>query len=171
LSLPAQAFLIGDDILLSHRYPTAFDVIDSFLVVVEAGPGDIQGFGGLYVANPEDSDIYFNFTDAFTWTAYSFNGHRVPSINTPIFDVNITTNVNGWDDSRLFLDGNDIGFNWAGMSVTEESYFYANLSFDHASGLPIIPEPPSLIPFCASLLIFVRKKTFRKNFLIAPRIH
>ena len=68
VSTPSFAGLIGDVILLSHRFPSTNNVVESYLVNVENGSGDARGFGGLYIANPEDKQILFDFFGPFLFS-------------------------------------------------------------------------------------------------------
>ncbi|OGX08154.1 MAG: hypothetical protein A2Z88_09190 [Omnitrophica WOR_2 bacterium GWA2_47_8] len=160
ISTPSFAGLIGDAILLSHRFPSENNVVESYLVSVENGSADARGFGGLYLANPEDKQILFNFFGPFLFPPDPFNGHKVDFIDTKVKNVTVSTNIQGWDDSRLAFADHNARFNWAGLSGNSDSYLYATFEQDDTH---VLPEPATLLLLLMGMPFFVvQRKRFQK---------
>ena len=161
ISVPSFAGLIGDTILLSHRFPAANNVIEGYLVTVENGLADSRAFGGLYLANPEDTQVLVNFFGPFLFPQDPFNGHKIDFIDQKIYNISVKTNITGWDNGRLAFADHNAQFNWAGLSGDSSSYFDATFDFDNSSH--VIPEPTTFaflgigLPFLAAL-----RKRFQK---------
>lgn len=137
---PARANLIGDTITIDHYLPSlgSNGLYEAHTTVVTAGPADFTNMIGVYVVNPEADSINVHFTyGAGSWTNHAFNGLVIGSIDDALLGVTVSTNLAGWDDSRLTYDAHTIYSNWAGLSIDHGSYF--NLSLIQSQGAPV-PE-------------------------------
>ncbi len=152
----SHAFLIGDTIQLGHYFE---DSIAPFgenpgSRVVAAGGSDAWTYAtGLYTVNPEDTGFFTDFFYTGTWSLdQSFNGLRLSGIDAPITAVDIDTNFAGWDNARFTQSGNDLNFNWSGLSWKEETYFNARVrGSDAPDPIHAVPEPVSLFLLGAGL--------------------
>jgi len=144
----AQASLLGSTVFLSHRSPDLSSVTESYPVNVENGTGDTNVFGLVYTSNPESDRILVNFFRPFDFEPTAFNGHAGEFVSEPINDISVDTNLKGWDSSRLAYTQNSFNFNWSGLTVDQDSYFYAKLSFaGNNPNQPTVPEPATILLF------------------------
>ena len=84
--------------------------------------------------------------------AYSFNGLKIANISSssgaPIQSVAVSTDVVGWDASRLSFTADSVAFDWRGLSMTKSTSFDASLTFASGpgGGDPVsVPEPTTLL--------------------------
>jgi hypothetical protein len=160
--------------------------LDSPFTVL-AGPDDTQNYSGIFLLNIEEEGIYVNYLDApdqvgSVWAAGWADGTtlRIDDVDAlNIFNASnfsVSTNMIGWEDSLLAIDGNSISINWGGLyhevwsdpenppalcefqpghpwclgiqQLSENTYFY--LDFNQAI---VVPLPAALPLFLSSLLL------------------
>jgi len=156
---------------------------------VLAGPADIQNYSNIFLMNIEEEGIYVNFLDSPdqvgpVWAAGWADGTtlRIDDIDAlNIFDaskISVSTNMIGWEDSLLAIEGASISINWGGLyfevwsdpenppalcglhpdhpwclgiqQLAEDTYF--NLYFNQAITVPL---PAALPLFLSSLLLLL----------------
>ena len=156
----ANATLIGDTVTVGHEGPMMGAPPPSFFPVV-VGTSDIYTF---YWSNVEADSIYVTFDYlpvSATWAAetmscvatwpfdcssvpLSFNGLVVSGLNDSsgnvLQNVVVSSNMVGWDSSRLAFGSDYVMFDWKGLSFDPSTYLTATLDFGQAS----VPEPGSL---------------------------
>lgn len=147
----ANATLIGDTVTAQHYFPDISSPLSNLAqTIVAAGTSDLMypHSGTWYNVNVEADSIYVDFVGSATWTTTSFNGLVVDSLNdstgNALQGVSITTNLLGWDISRLTFDQDTANFNWNGLSFTADSYFLAELDFGDSGNAPV-PEPATML--------------------------
>jgi len=172
-SSAGYATLIGDTVILEHRFPTVSQVavgatgqLQRFVVDVEAGNQDTTLFleqistpGFTYSVNVEAESILVNFlldNRVFNSTP-TFNGLFVTDLdwvgvpNGKILGVSIDTNFAGWTDSRIVFGDDFVGFNWRALPFSTSTYFTANLGTSHSP----IPEPSTMLLMGTGLLVMI----------------
>jgi hypothetical protein len=119
----ARATLIGDTITISLQSPLGSSYF-STNTVVQAGTGDQVALNGLsyFVANPEASSITLSNTSTISSVSFpnvgGFNGLVVTGINDTMTSFTITTNLVGWDNSRLTFDAHGFSADFRGLIFT-----------------------------------------------------
>ena len=120
----AHATLIGDTITMQHFFPTYGTPLGSILMtVVSAGTGDVFTQGSNYTANPEATGIQVRFLRIAAFTSTPFNGLVVTEIDDTIFGVTVSTNLVGWDNSRISFDAHSVSANFQQLGFTADSFF------------------------------------------------
>ena len=156
-----NASLIGDTVTLSHNGPTLESVAYADTVVISSGDDDVVTLGSFSVNFDENSfSVNFNTKDYFS--TFMFNGlvvndlHDVNNEDYYLLNVEVKTDVAGWDDSRIIFGDDFAAFNWSGLSFNTDSEFTAMLEF----GPNPIPIPTTMILFATGLigLAMVRRK-------------
>ena len=145
---PAHALLLGDTIQMGHYFDndiTPFGENPGFRTV-EAGDADSWSYTSLYSVNPEDSAILVDFSATGTWSELlNFNGLRVKDIDGEVSSVDVDTNLDGWDNSRLFFTGHELNFDWKGLSWRDDTFFTARLN-------AAVPEPATVLLLMTGLM-------------------
>jgi len=116
----SHASLIGDTITLNNYWPDLGGLLDTHTVVVQAGPGDTTALGQfspLYRINPEADSLMVSFLEFFTFSAATFNGFVASGINDTITGVTVSTNLVGWNDSRISFDAHSVSVNLQNLAV------------------------------------------------------
>lgn len=158
-----DASLIGDTVYVEQIYPylnLEADAYKSAAVEVAAGDGDVVTLGRYSVDIEEDFlTVDFNRNDNFG--VFDFNGIVISDMNDSrdgyyLLDVEVITDVAGWDDSRVIFGDDFAAFNWSGLSFSSTSEFTAMLEF----GPNPIPIPTTMVLFITGLLgiAVVRRK-------------
>ena len=181
-----NATLIGDTVTVGHEGPM-FGATPPATFPVEAGTSDIYTFYWsypyAYQVNVEADSIYVTFDylpGSGTWAAdtmscsdvwpfecgpvpVTFNGLVVSGLNDSsgnvLQNVVVSSNMVGWDSSRLAFGSDYVMFDWKGLSFDPSIYLTATLDFGSAS----VPEPGSLGLMLAgiSMLGFVPRRRKR----------
>ena len=179
----ANATLIGDTVTVGHEGPMGGATPPSTFAVAD-GTSDIYTFYWsypyAYQVNVEADSIYVTFDylpGSGTWAdegyscsftppfecgpvPVSFNGLVVSGLNDSsgnvLQNVLVSSNMVGWDSSRLAFGSDYVMFDWKGLSFDPSIYLTATLDFGSAS----VPEPGSLGLMLAaiSMLGFVPRR-------------
>ena len=86
----------------------------------------------------------------------NFNGLVVSDLDDDggngwiLLNAAVQTDVAGWDDSRIIIGNDYVGFNWSGLAFNTTTDFEATLEF----GPNPIPIPTSLMLFITGLAGF-----------------
>jgi|LGOV01.1.fsa_nt_gb hypothetical protein len=165
------ATLIGDMVILTHRCPDIDTIWDGpFEVIVAEGSSDrvlldpfgddIKGYG----VDLETSSIHIDFIESVGFTAGDpFHGLIVEDIdwvgmpNAVIMEVNVDTNFNGFDASRVTFGDHFVRINWQDLNVPTGSVFNITLR--------PVPLPSTLLLLGSGLAGIIglgRKKLFKK---------
>lgn len=134
-----HATLIGDTITLSHVYtPNTSSPFDTQNVTVVAGNSDARTLISFYTVNPEANSILVNFLGGNNgWGSGGSNGLVVSGIDDTITGVTVSTNLVGWDISRLAFDAHSISPNWQDLPFSSNSFFNLNLTLTPTGGSSI----------------------------------
>ncbi len=185
LSSAAQGTLVGDTVTIQHFFPTINNLYNPLGdTTVTEGDDDTARYSFLwfdvYTVNVEAQQILIDFSTIAVWASgdATFNGLVVGDLDddsgNALSHATFSTNLAGWDDSRLLLGDDYIGFNFAGLSVTPNTYIDTNLFFpiearedrldqDISDPQLAVPEPATLFLFGSGLLGFgfqARRKIF-----------
>lgn len=157
-SLPAQAGLVGATVNSQYYFNgAAYDSVHSFT----ADGGTHANFLNYFQVQVTDHQIVYDyspFTNATSWNGsvaswssgnlYIENGNLLDFIGAPdIHNVTVdaSSNMTGFDASRVTFDGDSIAVNWAGLSFDGNTRVVLNV--DAAA----LPEPASLALVTAAL--------------------
>ena len=162
----AQAFVIGDELLVSWMYPDqATTYWDSGVVTVSDAVelADIAGAGAIDLDISDNSpELAFDFTSSDSFSTTAFNGFLIQDSSGSVADflsVSIAgTNLAGFDVERIFFSADAIYLNFAGISINNESY----INFDIASASTSVPEPGTMLLFGLGLVGLVSVKSKKK---------
>ena len=145
-ALPASAGLVGQPVTVDYLYP------DQSTVYTGLGSGTVTG-GGFTVnsfgqTNVTISDTQITIQDVFgsqlDFLSATFNGYELietggsPATITG-FTVDGTTNVSGFDASRVSFDGTHVFVNMQGLLPLNLQEVVLDLQFSGTS----VPEPVS----------------------------
>ena len=103
-----------------------------------------------------------------TTVLYDFNGLIVSDLDdssgNPLQGVTVSTNLAGWDSSRLSFGGNFVRFDWKGLTTNSDLYewngvdnvltkpaTYFNATLDFGGPAAPIPEPETYAMMLAGL--------------------
>ena len=163
----AQASLIDDQVDVYHRSPFLTIVDESSggdTVTVKAGSEDAVALHfDVYWVDIEESGVSVDFlrTNQFgNPGVFDFTGLVISDLDFEpgylLLGADVDTNMKGWDDSRLMLGEDFVGFNWQGLTVDSDTNFTAFFEF----GPSPIPIPPSLLLFVTGIagFTFFRRK-------------
>jgi hypothetical protein len=165
----AQASLIDDQVNVYHGSPL-FSTPDAAsggdTVTVETGVNDIITLHfGVYQVDIEESSVIVDFLKPNQFGnpgVFDYSGLVLNDLDFEpgyiLLSVDVDTNMNGWDESRLMFGDDYVGFNWQGLTVDGGVNFTALLDF----GPSPIPIPPTLLLFATGIVgytLFRRKMT------------
>ena len=158
--------LIGDEVYLTHYHPDLSSVFQEYTTDVEEGLGDSVTFFNVgYSVNIEASEVYIHSLNpqSMHWGSASFNGLVVSDIDYDdgfdLTGVSISTNLDGWSQSRLSYESDLVRFNWQDLTFNYNTYFNAYLSFQATP----IPEPATMLLFGTGLAGFAGARFRRKK--------
>ena len=148
----AYAGLIGDFVMVEHKHPDVSTSSKTQIFTIDNGITDFT-FPPYYVANFDDSNIYINFGVTHTWAngtgANPYNGFYLSMLDENPGTLTIDTNLSGWNPSGRLTQGADfMGFDWQGLSFTDDTYFNVSLYGSTAT----TPEPATMALFGIGLL-------------------
>jgi hypothetical protein len=160
LALPAvaQAGFIGQTFEASYRFPDAGTEYGS----ATPTPASFTVTGGLATTIDVEgvTDIAFSFTDTVisisfttvlnnpTWNNVAFNGVRLTAAAPHgITAATVSDGFTGFDASRVSFSGNEIFFNWSGLSYLDGTA--TRVTFDFAP--TPVPEPAGLALFALAI--------------------
>jgi hypothetical protein len=169
-SSAVQASLVGDDVLVEHRFPdmnTPYegDPGGGWKIVDAESPEATLAFG-IYAVDIGESDVHIDFLDDDQFGTVAFHGLYLADLNDSnpeniLLGVTVVdTSFTWWDDSRLLFGEDFVYFNWAGIGdpnqVASTDYFDAVFQF----GPNPIPIPTSLVLFVTGFvgLMLIRRK-------------
>jgi len=158
----AQASLIDDLVDVSHQSPL-FSIIDEAsggdTVTVEAGAKDdvITLHFDVYQVDIEENSVIVDFLKPNQFGnpgVFDYAGLVVSDLDFEpgyiLIGVDVDTNMQGWDESRLMFGDDFVGFNWQGLTVDGDTNLTAFLEF----GPSPIPIPPTLLLFATGIAGF-----------------
>jgi hypothetical protein len=163
----AQASLVGDDVLVEHRFPnmeTIFGPGGGWKTVDADSPEAILAFG-VYEVDIGESGVHIDFLRNDNFIVARFHGLYLADLNDSnpeniLLGVTVDTSLTWWDDSRLLFGDDFVTFNWAGIDepnqIASTDYFDAVFQF----GPNPIPIPTSLLLFVTGIVGFmlIRRK-------------
>lgn len=169
LALPvaAHAGFLGQTYDASYRFPDAGTVYG----FGTPSPASFTVTGGLGTTIDVEgvTDIGFSFTDtvisiAFstiltnpTWNVTSFNGVRLKaSAPHGITGASVGAGWAGFDNSRVSFTGDEIFFNWSGLSYVNGTSVDITFGFERVP----VPEPAgiALLAFAAAATALRRRR-------------
>lgn len=158
------ASMIGDEVSLSHRFPTMAvgDIFDGpYSVTVAAGTGDRTALTASldrvadYRVDAEADSIRIDFLDSVVFTAgTSFHGAVIEDIQCPddptwqITAVEVTSSMAAFGPSRVTFGPDWVAVNWQGLSVPNGATF----------DITLIPEPATASLVGLGLLALTRRR-------------
>jgi len=154
-SVQAGIMFDGETIGYQYLYPSLSDVIFSASPVVGAGvelPGLLSAGGDTASMDISDTNILIDFYESsYTFFAPEiFNGFRIFDIGATLPSIGsvtiaAATNMVGFSAANISFDANNIYVNLQGLDFTPSTI----VSLDVAPGVAAVPEPSTLIAFCA----------------------
>jgi hypothetical protein len=151
----AHATLIGDTITVA-KVDTILN--QPFVTTVQAGPGDIVSFSFLDV-NPEASSIGItNSVFPLILEGPGFHGFVISDIDATIIGASVSTNLAGWDPSRLAFDAHSVSANLADLTFLTTTAFTINLSFGRINPTPDAAPTAALLGLALAGLLGLRRK-------------
>jgi hypothetical protein len=158
--MSARATLIGDSIDITRYYPDSATVYQSYTsVIVAAGVGDAVTFSGVLRVNPEADRVELRFLDSGYFTSASSNSVVISGINDTLLGVSVSTNLSGWDNSRISFDGHSVSSDFEGLSFTVDSFFdvFFEIQID---GNQVPDEAPTGVMLAAALAVLAGLRRF-----------
>jgi hypothetical protein len=168
----AQASLIDDLVDIEHHFPL-FGTVDAGsgggqdIPVTASGPEvppEVEGMHfGVYDVDVEADSVIVDFLNPNRFGdpgVFDYNGLVLSDLDFEpgyiLLGVDVDTNMDGWDASRLMFGDDFAGFNWQGLSVDGSTNFTAFFDF----GPNPIPIPPTLLLFVSGIAGFalIRRK-------------
>ena len=142
--------VIGDTVTLDWLFNgTPCGLCSSVDVLVEAGVGDVASPNTTVLdVNVEASSFFIDIlTTGVAGGAFpdDFNGLVVSSldwVDNPagfIVDVLLSTDIAGFDPSRISFDGHSVSLNFASLAITTGEFINLDLITSHQ-----VPEPGTL---------------------------
>ena len=147
------ATLIGDTVTIRHDFSDVGSTIGGgpFDVLVQAGLGDLtQPYfpnSNWYSVDVEASSFSVLYGRAPSWSSAIFNGLIISDmdwIGAPgsIVGVNVSTNLAGFDNSRVTFTADSVSINWQSLSFAAGTRWDIDLITTHS-----VPVPATLILF------------------------
>jgi hypothetical protein len=159
----AEATLVGDTVSLAHHCCTLGTVFHGpFNVEVKAGDSDrtvlsgFLGFAPTYGVNVESSSILVDFVADIGFSPFAFHGLVASSLDWvgmpegKIVGVTVSTNLGGFDTSRVSFGDHVVRVHWGGLFVPSGTTFNLTLRTTDT----VIPEPGTLLLLGAGLAGF-----------------
>lgn len=144
----SQASILFEDGALVYQYlaPTTSDIVNAVPITVLPGvevPG-ING-GGVASLDVSNTNILVAFYSVGSFAIESFNGFRLwdeaGGISSIVsVTINASTNMAGFDASRITFDADNIYVNFQGLSYTADTI----VSLDVSDGESAVPEPAGI---------------------------
>jgi hypothetical protein len=154
----ANASLILDDkVILSHRWPTIDSVWEEKVLPHEGGRASFGFFGGdfrVIVDIGEEIKVKFDFPRLALFGSSDFIGLVIEGVD-PDSVPEISTDLKGWDESRIIRGPRSLAFNWSGLTVSPGDNFSSTTTTD---ALPVdppssaVPEPATMLLLCSGIL-------------------
>jgi hypothetical protein len=148
----ALAYLYSGPPPDNFTYGTAFTVVDPGVVDPGIEVPEITGSLSVVVASLDvsNTNLLIDFGTGGTFASGSFNGFQlwdVAGTISAIFSVtiNASTNMVGFDASRITFDADNIYVNFQGLSYTADTI----VSLDVSDGESAVPEPASIAVWSA----------------------
>jgi len=168
VSSTGNATLIGDEVTIRHYVNDIAFGLDKTVTVIAGTDGEARYVDPfydefLYEVNVEADSILVRFLQQKDqqWVGPQqgvvFNGLEVSglqdSTGSSLLGVNVITNMNGWDSSRLLFGedpkkpegGELVRFNWAGLWFNSDVSFTAELDYGQKGDVQPVPEPATIL--------------------------
>ena len=155
----ASASLIDDQVTAQHYYGTYTSTLGIATVTADSSDAmtpvfydDVRKVDFTVYSVDVNADSFFvDFHMRGGWNEAAFNGVLVDGLDDStsqgLQGVFVTTNMSGWESSRMTFDSNSVWLNWAGLySFDENTYFRVDLDF------ATVPEPATMLLFGIGLL-------------------
>jgi len=165
VAAPASALFTGDVLNATYFYPTATSVYQNLGSQTPNPTATFVFSNGIKaVANPSNIALFLNPN---TFGTAAFNGAVFTDLTqSNIIGVSLdgSSNLAGFDASRLTFTSNSISFNLQGLSNIPQSFIKANVQF--GTGLGAVPEPATwamLLVGFGGIGVAARSRRFKKS--------
>lgn len=147
----ASAGLLGNTLGVETQHPAIGSVCcGAANVVVGAGvelpPGSFPVYNSAAFVDASDTQIEYGQARGSNYTPAAFNGFHFFDVFATIDDIvgvsiDPSTNLSGFDSSRVSFDADNIYINLQGLSTNVAHHVVLNIEF---AGGQAVPEPASL---------------------------
>ena len=100
------------------------------------------------------------FTTNDFWTGATFNGIVVSGINDTVTGLTVSTNLAGWNNSRISFDAHSVSSNWQGLSFTTDSFFDVFFQITPSNPTPDGGTTAAMLGFAVLGLVAIRRRVF-----------
>lgn len=152
--------MLGDSVTFNYLYPntstvyTGFYGLPSTKTVVNGTSDQVSvyafGFGNLFTINVDANSIVVKFLQGLTFNPATFSGISITGITQTISSVSQT----GGQAGVVSVSGNNVLFNFSGLSFNRNTTITATPLFAQISPPPgVVPLPATLPMLGAGLLL------------------
>lgn len=139
-----------------YAYGGAYNSQTDFVV----GPGVEGNFASYFDIDVDDTSITFDYMAAATWSSSSlslaptiYNGIAMRMVSGPAFTsvtIDASTNMGGFDSSRVSFTGSEIQIDWMELAFTSDTIVKLNVN--------AVPEPTSMAALALGSVAFLRRR-------------
>ncbi|BBO24868.1 MAG: hypothetical protein AMXMBFR19_23980 [Chthonomonadaceae bacterium] len=139
-----------------YAYGGAYNSQTNFVV----GPGVEGNFAGYFDIDVDDTSITFDYMATSTWSTSSlslsptiYNGIAMRMVSGPAFSsvtIDASTNMVGFNSSRVSFTGSEIQVDWMDLSFTPDTIVKLNVN--------AVPEPTSMAALALGSVAFLRRR-------------